>query len=185
MYTGLIATRYARALADFAAANGEERKVYDEVLHLIAVYETDPSIQEALFSPVLPATAKQALFWQVSDGRISRTLNGFIALVLRRRREKFLCFMLHSYISLYKQRHDILDAKLTTAVPVSDQEAERIAGLAQMRTRSREVRLCRKVDPSLIGGFIFRLDDLLVDASLAHQLNVLHRRFGHKQNRIV
>ena len=100
MYTGLIARRYATALADFAAANGEERRVYDEVRHLAAVYRTDPSLRDALLSPVLPAAAKEALFRQVLDGTVSRTLEGFVSLVLRRRREKYLCFMLHSYVSL-------------------------------------------------------------------------------------
>lgn len=184
MYTGLIARRYATALADFAAANGEERRVYDEVRRLAAVYRTDLSLRDALLSPVLPAAAKEALFRQVLDGTVSRTLEGFVSLVLRRR-EKYLCFMLHSYLSLYKQRHGILDATLTTAAPVADEEADRIAGLMQMRTRSREVRLRRETDPSLIGGFVLRFDDLLVDASLARQLDTLRRGFGNKQNRIV
>ena len=185
MYTGLIARRYATALAGFAAANGEERRVYDAVRHLAAVYRTDLSLRDALLSPVLPAAAKEALFRQVLDGTVSRTLEGFVSLVLRRRREKYLCFMLHSYLSLYKQRHGILDATLTTAAPVADEEADRIAGLMQMRTRSREVRLRRETDPSLIGGFVLRFDDLLVDASLARQLDTLRRGFGNKQNRIV
>lgn len=185
MYTGLIARRYATALADFAAANGEERRVYDEVRHLAAVYRTDLSLRDALLSPVLPAAAKSALFRQVLDGTVSRTLEGFVSLVLRRRREKYLCFMLHSYVFLYKQRHGILDATLTTAAPVADEEADRIAGLTQMRTHSRDVELHRTVDPSLVGGFVFRLDDLLVDASLSRQLGILRRQFGNNRNRIV
>lgn len=96
------------------AKNG---RVYDEVRHLAAVYRTDLSLRDALLSPVLPAAAKEALFRQVLDGTVSRTLEGFVSLVLRRRREKYLCFMLHSYVSLYKQRHGILDATLTTAAP--------------------------------------------------------------------
>ena len=54
-----------------------------------------------------------------------------------------------------------------------------------MRTRSREVRLHRKADESLIGGFVFRMDDLLLDASLSRQLNLLRKQLGRKQNRIV
>ena len=93
--------------------------------------------------------------------------------------------MLYSYLSLYKRRHGILDAALTTAAPVSDETAERITGIVRMRTRSREVRLHRKADESLIGGFVFRMDDLLLDASLSRQLNLLRKQLGRKQNRIV
>ena len=93
--------------------------------------------------------------------------------------------MLYSYLSLYKRRHGILDAALMTAAPVSDETAERITGIVRMRTRSREVRLHRKADESLIGGFVFRMDDLLLDASLSRQLNLLRKQLGRKQNRIV
>lgn len=185
MYTGLIAARYATALADFAAANGEECTVYDDVLRLIAVYGEDVSVRTALYSPVLPAAAKQALLRQALDGKVCPTLDRFIELVLHHRREKYLHFMLHSYVGLYKRRHGIVDATLTTAIPVSDEEADRIAGLAQMRTHSRDVELHRTVDPSLVGGFVFRMDDLLVDASLSRQLGILRRQFGNNRNRIV
>lgn len=185
MYTGLIGKRYATALADFATANGEEHRVYDEVRHLITVYESNTSLQEALVSPVLSASAKQLLLMQASDCETSRTMNGFVSLVLRHCREKYLHFILYSYISLYKQRHKIIDATLTTADSVDDKEAERIVGLMQIRLGNHQVRLHRKTDPSLIGGFVLRFDDLLVDASIARQLNMLRRKFGNKQNRIV
>ena len=38
MYTGLIASRYASALAEFSAANGDEERTYDEVRRLIGFY---------------------------------------------------------------------------------------------------------------------------------------------------
>ena len=87
MYTGLIASRYASALAEFSAANGDEERTYDEVRRLIGLY--------------------------------------------------------------------------------------------------RRVRLAREVRPELIGGFVFRMDDVLIDASVAAQLKLLRRKLGCKPNRIV
>ena len=37
----------------------------------------------------------------------------------------------------------------------------------------------------LIGGFVFRMDDVLIDASVAAQLKLLRRKLGCKPNRIV
>lgn len=53
MYTGLIAKRYATALADFAAGNGEEQQVRDEVERLVVFYRNDRRMRDTLFSPVL------------------------------------------------------------------------------------------------------------------------------------
>ena len=93
--------------------------------------------------------------------------------------------MLHSYVGLYKRRHGIVDAVLATAAPVSDETAGRIVSMTQMRTHSRDVELHRTVDPSLIGGFVFRMDALLIDASLARQLENVRRAWGDNRNRIV
>jgi F-type H+-transporting ATPase subunit delta len=37
----------------------------------------------------------------------------------------------------------------------------------------KKVTLVNKVDPAIIGGFILRLDDIALNASVAHQLNSL------------
>lgn len=186
MDTGLIAKRYATALADFAVANGEEQQVYDEVQHLITVYQTELSFRDALLSSVLPASLKEALLRQVLGNEVSSTSGRFVSQVLHHCRERYLYFMLCSYLSLYKRRHGIHEAVLTTAAPVSDEAAERIADVVRRRTHSSEVRLHREVNESLIGGFVFRMDDQLLNASLSRQLDLLRRNLGRKQkNRIV
>lgn len=185
MYTGLIAKRYATALADFAAANGEERRTFDEVQRLVDAYDGDPSVRAALFSPVLPVEAKLGVVRQLFDGGIGRTLDRFVGLVIRHRRERYLCFMLHSFMELSKRRHGIVDATLTTAAPVDDAVAAHVSEIARRQTDCREVRIHRRIDESLIGGFVFRMDDLLVDASLSTQLERLRRSLGEKSNRIV
>lgn len=185
MYTGLIAKRYATALADFATSNDEEPLVRDEVERLTVVYRNDRTMRDVLFSPVVSIASKKAFLWQMLGGTVSRSLSGFISLVLRHRREKHLYFILYSYQTLYKERHKMLDATLTTAAPVMYETVERIAGIVQKNAPGYDVCLHRKTDPELIGGFVFRLDDLLVDASLSRQLKSLHRQFGNTQNRII
>ena len=56
--------------------------------------------------------------------------------------------------------------------------------MAEARTHS-EVHIRREVHPELVGGFVFRIDDVLIDASLAAQLKLLRRKLGSKPQRIV
>ena len=150
MYTGLIASRYASALAEFSAANGNEERTYDEVRRLIGLYRRGRSLRD----------------------------------VLRHRREHYIYFMFYSFTDLYRRRHNIREALLVTAAPVDDRFAERVCRAAESRTHG-EVRLAREVRPELIGGFVFRMDDVLIDASVAAQLKLLRRKLGCKPNRIV
>lgn len=185
MDSGLIAKRYATALAGFAAANGEERCVCDEAQRLLDIDRADSPLRKAMLSPILSAAAKQNLLRHLQEGGFCQTLDRFISLVLLHHRERYLRFIWHSYIAIYKQRHGIVDVTVTTPNSVDDKEAERITDIARTRTRCREVRMHRETDESLIGGFVFRMDDTLIDASLSRQLDLLRRQLGNKQNRIV
>lgn len=48
-----------------------------------------------------------------------------------------------------------------------------------------ELLLETKVDPSLIGGFVFEVEDMILDASVSRQLDVIRRQFMEKNRRIV
>ncbi len=178
MDTGLIARRYARALADFAESNDEMSRTADEAAHFVTVYIRSKELRESLASPVLPAETKIAVARQAMNGMLSTTFEGFLRLVIRHRREKWLCFMLPAFIGIYKQRYGIVDVTLTTAAAVDEDFVERLSANVETVTRSREVRVLRRVDPSLIGGFRFRIDDRLLDASLATQLRRVQEKLG-------
>lgn len=48
-----------------------------------------------------------------------------------------------------------------------------------------ELLLETKVDPSLIGGFVFEVEDTVLDASVSRQLDIIRRQFMEKNRRIV
>ncbi len=177
MYTGLIARRYATALADFAEQQGQDQQVFQEVMRWNTLYAQDRSIREKLASPVLSAQTKLALLREWMGGKTSETLERFFQLVLNHQREKDLHFILNSYERIYKERHGIIDVTVTTAAPIADEAARQIAELAREREGKTEVRLHQRVDESLIGGFTFRMDDRLIDASLSRQLALLRKQF--------
>ena len=142
MYTGLIASRYASALAEFSAANGDEERTYDEVRRLIGLYRRDRSLRDVLFSPVVGDEAKLEVLRGAFGRPMSASLEGFVRLVLRHRREHYLYFMFYSFTDLYRRRHNIREALLVTAAPVDDRFAERVCRAAESRTHG-EVRLPR------------------------------------------
>ena len=58
-----------------------------------------------------------------------------------------------------------LEVELTTAYELSDAEAKEI--LSQIESQSgRQVEATRRVDPSIIGGFVLQAGSMLVDASI-------------------
>ena len=72
---------------------------------------------------------------------------------------------------------------LVTALP-ADGLKEKMEALFRQRTGA-DVQLEMKVDPEILGGFIFELDDLRLDASVASRFREIRRQLIEKNNRIV
>ena len=118
------------------------------------------------------------------DGEeMAEELQSFIRLVMKKRRTKYLRFMLLSFIRQYRDAHNIKMSRLITAVPDTELE-KRISDIVRER-KGDSVLFEHRVDPSIIGGFIFEIDGLRLDASTAAQLKSVRRQFIEKNRRIV
>ena len=119
-----------------------------------------------MLSPSLSEEEKAAVIFGLFEEEPCRSLRDFVLLVLRHHRESCFYIMVHSFCALYRERHHIKEALLTTAVPLGKD----VEGIIRSRVRD--------LDPSIIGGFVFRMEDLLIDASTASQIKLLRKRLG-------
>ena len=177
MYIGVISMRYAKALLAYADEKGTEDTVYEEAGILADSFSRIPELRQALDNPVLPAETKLKLICEAAGGgKVSEELKRFVELVLEERREKFLQFMIMSYIDLYR--------KITTVCPVAEEVVNRIRALVVEKTHGT-VEFKTKIDPKLEGGFIFEIGTYRLDASVANQIKRVKQQFIAKNRRIV
>lgn len=185
MDTGLIAKRYATALADFATERGEERAVFDEARRLALCLAEAQPVRTVLLAPTIDDDAKMELIAKCLDGHVSESMERFVRLVFAHRRERNLEFMLHSLVRIVKQRNAVVDVELVTAAPLDPQTQERIAALAKQLTHSVAAEMSCRVDEKLIGGFRLRMDDRMIDASIRTQLDEVRRQMVGNNKRIL
>ena len=178
--------RYAKALMGFAKDRGTEDVMYKECSALAKSFSACLGLRPALENPLLPAKEKYALVCAAAsaDGKVEKTFSEFIKLVLKQRREDLLQYMCLSFMGLYRQSKHIGVARLITAVPVSEQVADRIRNSASSMLHAR-MELETEVNPALEGGFIFDINDYRLDASIATQLKRVKQQFIDKNRRIV
>ena len=78
------------------------------------------------------------------------------------------------YIDLYKKDRGIQSALLTTPVPVD--EGIRISMLKTIQRKLNiKIELNEKVNESLIGGFVLRIGNQQIDASVSNQLEIIKK----------
>ena len=73
---------------------------------------------------------------------------------------------------------------------VSSAEPQRLTLESRLRDLIEKQTGCRlilktEVNPSLIGGFVFEVEDTVLDASVSRQLDIIRRQFMEKNRRIV
>ncbi|MBP5505292.1 MAG: ATP synthase F1 subunit delta [Bacteroidales bacterium] len=181
MNGGLIAKRYAAALQQYAAECGQQEECYRDSRALLSALSP---MAEFLRSPVEPAR-KLELLQKAVSGRCS-AFDGFLKLVVAHRREGRLTTILKSYQAAYKKACGIVAARLTVAGEASPQLLEKLEALTKEHTGAKSVEIEVVTDPAIIGGFIYKVEDRRLDASVLRQINDLKKAFEfNNKNRII
>ena len=184
MYIGIISIRYARALLTFANDTHQAPSVYPEALTLYRNVQEIGELRRLMDEPILTREEKLDILTKASGGNVSDTMNKFLTLVLKNKREKFLMYILQSFIELYRKQEKIRVGKLTTAVPIAPEEVERIRRIV-VDHAGGTAEFTTKVDPSIEGGFIFEINTYRLNASVADQMRRIRQQFIEKNRRIV
>lgn len=158
MNTGVISSRYAKALFLYVQETGNGRKVCQQALGI-------------LFDTVhLPETYEPEI-------------EKFISLMREAGRLDHLKFSLMTFVRMYFESAHIKYVRLYVAQPDPGLE-ERIKDMLRSKT-GNEILLETRVRPELIGGFYLKVGDYVLDASVRHQLDIIAREMTTENNRIV
>ncbi len=168
-----ISVRYSRALFESAI----ERKILDKVnqdMVLISAICMVAETREFLRNPVIVPSKKSEIFHKILDGKVEEITLSLIDLVVRNGRESFLPDIARVFIHERLKYMGITKSVLTTAVGIDSKLKEQIASLVS-GIFNTTVELDEVVDDSIIGGFILRIDDNYIDASVRNKLNKIKK----------
>ena len=206
MNTGIIATRYATALLKLVDETGSGDVVAAQVQVIEKALDEVPEFRRAVDDPAVAAVQKISLFEASLKDSMAQELRKFLELLIRNGRIGDVRLVLTTFVTeYYRSRHikrarlvvadpALLDPEPTPSDPVPVEGSLRQAQRPALESRLRELigketgcelLLETKVDPSLIGGFVFEVEDMILDASVSRQLDFIRRQFIEKNRRIV
>ncbi|HET9324158.1 MAG TPA: ATP synthase F1 subunit delta [Gaiellaceae bacterium] len=165
---------YANALFESGKEQGKLELVREELAEFLRAVEQVPELRALLENPEIDTSDRvEALRSILAD--FDETVRNFLLLVAEKGRTDELPAIAGEFEALVARDEGIIDVELTTAVDLSDEEANRI--LARIEGVSdRKLRATRKVDPTLIGGFVLQAGSHRVDASIRSRLQLLRRQ---------
>ncbi len=160
-----VTNEYATALADLAADEGLDEEFLTETGALAELFRQNPAYARLLSDPQLTKKERTALVDSAFSGRIHPYLVNFMKLLTERgyaaRTEDFFT----EYERIYCARHGIVKARAVSAVPLTDDQRERL--LRRLREKTgKEIRLTCEVNENLLGGVRLQVDNTLYEGSV-------------------
>jgi F-type H+-transporting ATPase subunit delta len=168
-----ISVRYSRAIFESAV----EKKILDKVnqdMILIVEVCRNPDIVEFLESPIIIPSKKIEIFHILFGSNIQDLTMKLIDLVVRHGRERYLPAIARVFIHETMEYNGITECILTTAVDVDPKIRKEISDLIAGLFRTK-VNLKEKIDKSMIGGYILKVSDNYIDASVRNKLRKIRK----------
>ena len=167
-----VAHRYAQALLDLSIEQNSLDAVNADMVELSSIAKESKDFANLLNSPIVDATKKKDVLNAIFGSKMNKISVDFMNLIVKNEREEMLPAIAESFKDLYKKKNNILDVLVISAAPLDDSTKTTIT--EKIKTNfNGTIELTEKVDPSLVGGFIIRIDDQQIDASIASQISDL------------
>lgn len=185
MNRGIIITRYARAFEKFVRETGGGAVQADEARRLTKAFGEIPDLLKFIVSKdVVSPDRKKELLAGALGGKISPQMEKFIDLLLKNGRMDFLPEILHSFAEMHDRADGIRRARLTVVREAPESLLVNLRALVKEKTGD-DVVIEVIIDPTVIGGFVFDIDDYLLDASVKRQLDIFREQFIKRNRRII
>ena len=167
-----VASRYAKSFFDLAVERNVLDKVEADAKSFLDLNDKSRPFHNMLKSPIVNVDKKWHVFEKVLKGNVDILTMEFLKIVLKKRRDLILPEIFTQFLEMYRESKNIINATVYTAVPVTDKiKAEVKSYLA--RSTDATIELKNEIDEDLLGGFVLKYNDKLVDASVATQLRTL------------
>jgi F-type H+-transporting ATPase subunit delta len=161
----VLATR-----ADLAQAekDGKLSDVEDELFRFGRILDANGELAQAL-STRTSAERRSDLLSGLLSGKVDPTTYRLIARLVANPRGRSLSAGITEIGKLAAERRERLIALVTAAVPLTEQQRDRLAAVL-VRLYGKDVHLNVDLDPEILGGLTIRIGDEVIDGSVANRL---------------
>lgn len=164
---------YAEALLEAAHERGRLDEVREQLGDFVAAVEASPELRSLLRNPrIEPHVKRDALVAALDDAE--ELVRNVLLLLVEKGRLAEVADIQRELERLIAREERVLELDLTTAIELSDKEAEQVIRRIE-EASGRRVEASRTVDPDLIGGVVIQAGSQRLDASVRGRLDQLRQ----------
>lgn len=168
-----ISVRYSRALFQSAL----DKKILDRINQdMVFIKEICrlPEMKELLTNPVIRPSKKSEVLHNLLEKDFHKLTLSLIDLVVKNGRERYIPAIARVFVHETMKYNGITESLLTTAVKVDPMIKKQVTDLIADLFKTK-VDLKENIDENIIGGFILKVDDSFIDASIRNKLRKIRK----------
>lgn len=168
-----IASRYAKAIIEQAIEKKELDAIFSDATGILELLDKSRELNKLFTSPVIAIDKKVVISGRVfKDSSI--ITQQFIKLLIKKNRSLFIKSIYKEVVRQYRELKGISEATVYSVIPLTDELSKDIKSRLKAQYQ-KTFELTNIIDKSLIGGFVLRYEDRLLDASIASKLKALRK----------
>jgi F-type H+-transporting ATPase subunit delta len=165
--------RYAKALFALARESEQVGEMRAQLERLGRAISTNDELRDVLLQPLHPAQQRRAVLGAVAERLgASPLLRNFLSFLVDQRRLVDWAAIEAEYARLADEAAGLSQARIRSASPLSDAQRGRLQRALERKSGGK-VELVVEIDPTLLGGAVAQLGDVVYDGSLRTQLQQL------------
>ena len=166
----LASNDFATALFMLAVEEDKLDEIYGDLLKVKDVFKENPDYAVLLNSPSLPKHERTKLINAAFYGSIGEYTLNFLKVMCEHNKITEIYECIKVFSALRKQAENRVTAKVYSAVPLSDEQLERLKEKLHKKLSS-EVKLKTVIDENMLGGIKIEFEDKVIDGSVRKQLH--------------
>ncbi|MBD3299491.1 MAG: F0F1 ATP synthase subunit delta [candidate division Zixibacteria bacterium] len=167
-----VAKKYGHALFDIARRDDTILPIWKELSALRDALEKDKRFLEIMAAPQIPDDDKDRLARAVLKNAAHPVVRNFVLFLVDKRRTDYLLDIIHDYSVQLDEHLGVVEAKIISAVPLTDSELKDIIDRLERMTQ-KTIRHKTVVDPDILGGVVVIVGNEIIDHSVRHDLSRL------------
>lgn len=170
-----IAFRYSKALFELSLENETFAEVENDLMSIKNIIENNDTFKSFLVNPLIPAKVKTEKLKSIFKNSVNKLTLNFLIFLSSKKRSEFLLEVIERFEEYATEYKGILKAQLYSVFPLDSNQKETIKNRLEKDTK-KIVHLTENIEKSLLGGFIVKIRDSVVDYSLRRQIEKLREK---------
>jgi F-type H+-transporting ATPase subunit delta len=173
-----VAIRYSKALFQLAREKNLVTVVQDDLEVIKKTCLANPEFHDMLINPLIEEYIKAKILKGIFADQVHQLTFRFLELLSRKRRSGFLLEMIDRFMERVLEYQGFLSGTVIASNQLDKEQVAEIKKKVEDLT-GKKILLTEQIDESMVGGFIVRIKDTVIDLSIKSQLEKLRSQLVH------